>query len=500
MATTFRPYLPDQIFLLPPSLRDWLPEGHLVYFISDVVDRLDLGAFYVRYAGDGRRNAPYHPAMLVKVLIYAYALGVTSSRSIAKRLETDVAFRVLAANNQPSHRTICRFRTRHLSQFVDLFQQVVRVAQAAGLVDFGTLSIDGTKVRANASKRKAMSYGYVAREQQLLRAELARLVAQAEAEDEAEDLAYGEDGRGDELPSELALPAGRASALDRAIAEVAAEQAATSQGGATVDDTGAEGEEASAPVVIREGCTVEGELALRGRKLAKVSEAKVQLEARAAEADKAKGRKPGQDRNPKGGRPYKRSYGVPDPKAQYNFTDPESRIMKTSQEGFQQCYNVQVAVDAKHQLIVQTKVSNQASDTSQLIPMVDAVAQVYGARPTTVLADAGYCSEANLTALEAREIDGYVAIGREGKAQVAVDPDTRPATSRMQAKLKRPDGQAMYKDRKWLSEAPNGWIKRVLGFRQFSVRGLDQVAGEWELLCLGLNLRRMSTMELTWTT
>lgn len=241
---------------------------------------------------------------------------------------------------------------------------------------------------------------------------------------------------------------------------------------------------------------MEGEIALRNRKLSKVTEAKVHLEARQQEADRAKGRKPGQDRNPKGGQSYKRPCGVPDPKAQYNFTDPESRIMKTSQEGFQQCYNAQVAVDAKHQLIVYTEVSNQASDRPQLIPVVDAVEQAYGVRPEVVLADAGYCSEANLTALEARKIDGYIAVGREGKKQADVNPTTRPAASRMQAKLKRPDGRVMYKERKWLSEAPYGWIKRVLGFRQFSVRGLAQVSGEWELLCLALNLRRMSTMQL----
>ena len=471
-ATTFRPYRPNQAFLLPPSMREWRPEGHLVYFISDLVDRLDLRAFFTRYAGDGRRNAPYNPAMLVKGLIYAYAVGVTSSREIAKRLETEVSFRVLAANNPPNHRTICCFRKRHLSHFEDLFQQGVRGAQQAGLVEFGKLSIEGTKVRANASKRKAMSYGYVEREQARLRAEIERLVAEAEVVDEAEDLAYGEEVRGDELPPELASPERRASILTEAVAEMKAQQSAASQGvaaaGEAVIDDGA------APVAIPEGSTVEAEIALRTRKLAK---AKANLEARAEEADKAKGRKPGQDRNPKGGRPYKRPYGAVDPKAQYNFTDLERRIMKTSQDGVQQCYNVQGAVEAKHQLIVQTEVSNQASDQPQLIPVVDAVEQTYGVRPEPVLADAGYCSEANLTALEARKIEGYVAVGREGKKQVDIDSTKRPATSRMQVKLKRPDGKAMYKERKWLSEAPNGWIKRVLGFRQFGAWRMFPASG-----------------------
>ena len=571
MATTFRPYQPDQYFLLPPSMREWLPPNHLVYFIGEVVDRLNLEKFYARYVGDGRRNSPYHPAMMVKILIYGYATGVISSREIARHLETDVAFRVLAANNTPSHRTICRFRKEHLELFQDLFMQVVRVAQKAGLVNMGRLSIDGTKVRANASKRKAMSYQYMEREEKRLEAELKALVAQAEELDAAEDELHGEDRRGDELPEAVVSAADRASVVAEAVAEVeqadAPVQETTSKGdgpaaqpeavctlqkqesaapptaadsesdAATNEDTSeaavkdndealqteaklvasetseahqqavscdaasveeptsASGAEETPGTAIPEGRTVADEIARRQKKLRTITAGKAELEARQDEADRAKGRTPDMERNPKGGRRYKRAFGTPIPRAQVNFTDSESRIMKTSQDGFQQCYNMQVVVDAKHQLIVQTRGTQAANDKEQLIPMLDAVESSYGVQPKTVLADSGYLSESNLTELEARKITGYVALGREGQKQLVKDPRKLPATARMQQLLLSPAGDAQYRKRKWPSEAPNGWIKHVLGFRQFSVRGLKQVSGEWDLVCLGVNLRRMATLQ-----
>ena len=194
---------------------------------------------------------------------------------------------------------------------------------------------------------------------------------------------------------------------------------------------------------------------------------------------------------PRGGQPYKRDYGEPDPKAQSNFTDPERRIMKTSTEGFQQCYNAQVAVDGEHQLIVETDVGAQAADQGQMMPLLDEVQHRFGVEPEVVLADAGYRNETDLVELEKRGIDGHVALGREGKTQAAVDPDTRPATHRMSEKLATPQGRAQYAKSKWLSEAPNGWIKEVLGFRRFSLRGLDKVRGEWDLVCLALNIKRL---------
>ena len=332
MSTTFRPYAPDQMLLLPADLRAWLPEGHLAHHVSDLVDGVDLTAFYAPYAGDGRRNAPYAPRMMVKVLLYAYATGVFSSRGIARKLEEDVAFRVLGAGNFPQHRTLCEFRRRHLSDFKELFVAVVRLARELGLARFGKLSIDGTKVRANASKRKAMSYGRMAKEERRLRGEIeARLAA--------------------------------------------------------------------------------------------IRAAKSRLEAQQRAADDARGRQPDQDRNPKGGPPYKRSYGEPDAKAQSNFTDPESGIMKTSNDGFQQCDNAQVAVDGAHQLVVATEVTANASDQGGVPALLDALAETVGEQPETVLADAGYSNERDLADLETRGIDGYVSLGREGKAARPRDPE-----------------------------------------------------------------------------
>jgi transposase len=434
MPTSFRPYAPGQDLLLPQRLTDWLPEGHLAYFISDVVEELNVSAFYRPYEGDGRRKAPFEPRMMLKVLIYAYATGVFSSRKIARKLEEDVAFRVLGAGNFPKHRTICDFRKRHLKEFKALFLQVVRIARAAELVSLGTIAIDGTKVRANASKHKAMSYGRMRQEEARLEQEIRGLCERAKRADAAEDAQYGRDQRGDELPEELKR---------------------------------------------------------REDRLEKIRAAKARLEANQQEADEARGRHPDDGgRPPSAGRPYKRDFGVPDDKAQSNFTDPESRIMKTS-DGFQQCYNGQIAVDDAHQLIVANTLTNNASDNGQLLGLLDRVEQTTGNRPKRALADAGYRNEADLRALELRECEAFVALGREGNAISRIDPQKTPATQRMAEKLSTAEGKATYARRKHMVEAVNGWIKHVLGFRQFSVRGTEAVDGEWNLVCLALNLRRM---------
>ena len=226
MGTTFRPYQPDQMLLLPQDLREWVPEGHLAHHVSDLVDALDLGAFYAPYKGDGRRNSPYDPRMMVKVLIYAYGTGTFSSRKMAGKLEEDIAFRMLAAGNFPQHRTLCEFRRRHLKDFQAVFAEVVCLARGMGLVGFGRVSVDGTKVRANASKRKAMSYGRMVKEERRLQAEIGALLKRAEAVDEAEDARYGEDARGDELPEELKRREDRLAAIRAAKARLAAEQRA----------------------------------------------------------------------------------------------------------------------------------------------------------------------------------------------------------------------------------------------------------------------------------
>ena len=434
MGTSFRPYSPDQELLLPASLNEWLAEGHLAYFISDVVEELDLSAFYARYEGDGRRKSPFDPRMMLKVLIYAYANGVFSSRKIARKLEEDVAFRVLAADNFPRHRTLCDFRKQHLGAFREVFVQVIQIAREAELIRLGTLAIDGTKIKANASKHKAMSYGRLQEEEARLSKEVDELCGQARAVDEAEDEQFGPAQRGDELPEELQH---------------------------------------------------------RQSRLSKIRAAKAKLEAEQAQADDAKGRHPDDERrSPRGGHNFKRDYGVPDDKAQSNFTDPESRIMKTS-TGFEQCYNGQLAVDGDFQIIVANHQGNNANDNGQLLPVLTDVEAILQAQPERCLADAGYRKESDFQALEAQGIDGSISLGRASKTIDKIDWNRYPATARMAQKLSTPDGKACYSQRKHLVEAVNGWIKNILGFRQFSMRGLAAAKGEWDLVCLALNLRRM---------
>ncbi len=435
MPHHFRPYQPEQPLLLPPDLRDWLSEDHLVYTVSELVDALDLSAFYAPYAQQGSGNLPYAPAMMVKILVYGYATGVLSSRRLAQKLEEDVAFRVLAAGNRPQHRTLCEFRRRHRADFGAVLVAVVQLARDLGLASLTTLVPDGTKVRANASKRKAMSYGRMQQEEARLSAEIEKLQAAAEALDAAEDAQHGLDLRGDEVPVALQRRQSRRAAIRAAQAALEARARAEMQAdppAATPADTPGETPEetpAEPPV-------------------------------------------------------------TPAPKTQYNFTDPESRIMKTSQDGFQQCYNAQIVVDGDSQLIVTTAVSPQASDQGQLPRLLDAVQAHYSHTPTTVLADAGYRNEGDLQDLETRGIDGYVALGRERHTASERRPQG-PATQRMACKLDTPQGHDTYAQRKWLVEAPIGWIKRILGFRQFGMRGLHPVQGEWDLVCLALNVKRL---------
>ncbi len=438
MPTRFRPYTPGQDLLLQPSLRDWLPEGHLAYFIDDVVEELDLSAFYAPYEGDGRRKSPYEPRMMLKVLIYGYATGVFSSRKLSKKLEEDVAFRVLAAENFPQHRTICDFRKRHLADFKAVFVQVIRIAQQAGLVRLGTVAIDGTKVRSNASRHKAMSYKRLRAEEKRLKREIAGLCDIARGTDAEEDRLYGADSRGDELPEELQH---------------------------------------------------------RQARLAKIRDARARLEQAQRESDTARGRHEDDDRRPPSGRgaSYKRDFGVPEDKAQSNFTDPESSIMKTA-AGFQQCYNGQVVVDGDFQLIVANRLTANGSDNGELPGLLDDVEQSLHATPEQLLADAGYRNEKDLAELESRGIDACISLRREGREVGEIDPVRHPATLRMAEKLATAEGKARYAERKWLSEAVNGWIKQVLGFRQFSVRGLSAAGGEWDLVCLATNLRRMQPL------
>ncbi len=432
MPTTFRPCTPDQSFLFPPSPRDWLHEGHLAFFIADTVAALDLQAFYAPYEGDGRRNQPFDPQMMVTVLLYAYATGTFSSRRIARKLEEDVAYRVLAAGNFPAHRTIAEFRQQHLAAFEALFVRVVQIAREAGVVQLGSLAVDGSKIKANASKHKAMSYGRMRKEEQRLRDEIAALLAKANAVDVAEDAAHGPDVRGDELPAELQR---------------------------------------------------------REERLAHIAAAKARLEARQAEEDRQKGRTPDDGRKGRGHKPFARDFGVPPDDAQDNFTDPESRIMKTSY-GFDQCYNGQIAVDEATQLIVATGVTNCAADTAELLPLLDRTQATLGGQPADVLADAGYRGEAIFQALEMREITAYISLGHEVRPAKPPNP-AHVATQRMAARLASDTGRARYRRRKAIVEPVLGWIKEVLGFRRFMMRGLAKARGEWNVVCLAVNLKRL---------
>jgi transposase len=437
MPTTFRPCAPDQSLLFPPSPRDWLPEGHLAFFIADTVAALDLQPFYAAYEGDGRRNQPFDPQMLVTVLLYAYATGTFSSRRIARKLEEDVAYRVLAAGNFPAHRTIAEFRQQHLPAFEALFVQVVHIAREAGVVRLGTLAIDGTKVKASASKHKAMSYGRMRQEDQRLRAEIAALLATADAVDAAEDAAHGPDMRGDELPAEWQR---------------------------------------------------------REERLAKIAAAKARLEARQAEEDRRKGRTPDDRRKGRGTKPFARDFGVPPDDAQDNFTDSESRIMKTS-SGFDQCYNGQLAVDEASQLIVATGLTNCAADHAELLPLIDQAHATLGEHPRDVLADAGYRGEASFQTLEARGITAYISLGHEVRPAKPPNP-THAATQRMAARLASEAGRARYRRRKAIVEPVIGWIKEVLGFRRFSMRGEAKARGEWNVVCLAVNLKRFHRLSM----
>jgi len=427
MAKTYRPYLPEQDFLLPPSLREWLPEDHLAYFVSDLIDHLDLSAITAVYEDEERGYPPYHPVMLTKVLVYGYCVGVFSSRRIQRRLLEDIPFRVLAAGNEPDFRTISDFRKTHLTALQGLFEQVLQMARDLGAARMGRVALDGTKVKANASKHKAMSYQRMGEKQRQLREEVKELLAQAEATDAAEDAEYGADRRGDELPAELQR---------------------------------------------------------RESRLRRIREAKRVLEARAKEAAAAAGQPS--------------DAAKPDPKAQYNFTDPESRIMK-GPDGFVQAYNAQMAVN-EQQLIVGQAVTQETNDKQQLVPMITIVEKQSGDTPTQLLADAGYCSDANLAAVADTTIDAYISTrkqkhgerpGRPGPCPRGPLPKTATRVDRMSRKLHTKAGAAVYAARKAIVEPVIGQIKQARGFRQFLLRGIEKVQGEWSLVCTTHNILKL---------
>ena len=429
MTKTYRPYQPEQDLLLPPSLRDWLPEDHLAYFVSDLVDQLDLSAIYAVYEKDLRGQPPYDPRLMTKLLVYGYCVGVFSARKIEQRVVEDIGFRVLAAGNAPDFRTIADFRKIHRQALEGFFEQVLRMALEVGAVTVGRVALDGSKVKANASKHKAMSYGRM-QEQEAIRKEVRKLLLRAAETDAAEDRRYGRNRRGDELPEELQRHETR---------------------------------------------------------LARIREAKQALEARAREKAGAEDKAVAKAK--------------PEAKEQYNFTDPESRIMKSSSEGFVQAYNAQIAVEPAMQLIVGQAVTQAANDKQQVEPMVEVIEAQSGQRPQEMLADNGYCSEKNLEYLEAakkpeKKIEAYLATGRQKHGERRVSPrgplpQGATRVERMRRKLQTKAGAAIYAARKAIVEPVFGQIKQARGFRRFSLRGLAKVQAEWALVCATHNILKL---------
>ena len=442
MLKTYRPWEPEQSHLFPPSPRDWLPEDHLVYFLLDTVAAIDLAPIFVHSERESRGQPPFHPRLMVSLLLYCYCTGTFSSRRIQARCLTDVACRILVAQDIPDFRTISDFRKIHLKALEGLFVEVLRLGAAAGLVKVGRIALDGTKIQANASRHKAMSYDRMQEEEPRLQQEIAELLQQAQATDEREDAEHGPDRRGDELPAELAR---------------------------------------------------------RQSRLEKIREAKAALEAEAkAKAAAEEARRKAEGKPPSGRDP---SAAEPDPKAQRNFTDPESKIMKVSNKGFDQCGNAQAVVGAE-QIILAADVTDAANDKRQVVPMLNqtcANLDTVGVEEPirTATADSGYYSEPNVECLEDLGIDAYLATERlKHREQIASCPRGRcpadlSAKQRMARKLRTKKGRKIYAQRKGMIEPVFGQIKPARGFRQFLLRGLEKMRSEWRLVCLTHNLLKL---------
>jgi transposase len=460
VSKSFRACDLDQPFFLPPSLQDWLPEEHLARFIADLAMDVDLSLIYGFYGRrDGRGKAAYHPLMMVRILLYGYCLGIMSSRRIERATYEDLAFRFLSADQHPDHDTIAAFRQQHLPALAQLFTQVLQICDKAGLVKLGHVAIDGTKLKANASKHKAMSYVRMEEKEKQLKAEVEKLLAQAAEADATEDDLYGKGMRGDELPAELARRESRLKKI--AEAKAALEQEAR-------------------------------ERAEAGKK---VSEEKLEQRLKKEqEQGKRFGGRPPQVPDPAQARP--------DPTAQRNFTDPESRIMPdgANKGSFVQAYNAQAAVDGQNQIIVAAEITQDTNDKRQLLPMLEQVGRNLGRMPETVTADAGYFSEPALTNEKVKEVDLLVPPDRQ-KQSAAPMPDptasavpvasSRTFPETMRERLRSPEGHAIYKLRKQIVEPVFGQIKEARRIRGFLLRGLGKVQAEWQLICATHNLLKL---------
>jgi len=444
----FKSYCPDQILLLPPDMKQWLPEGDLAYFIMDVVAELDLSAIYNHYSRSRAGQPPYDPRMMTGLILYAYCVGLPSSRKIEAATYQQVPFRVITGDQHPDHDTIAGFRKTHLRALAGLFVHVLQLCQKAGLVKLGHIALDGTKVKANASKHKAMSYDRMDKTLAQLEAEVEQLLAEAQTVDEQEDARYGPGKRIEELPEDLRRRQSRIAKIKQAQQSLE--------------------DEAKAKAQARRQALQEQEEALK-------------------KAGKTRKGKPPQDPS-----------DTPAPKAQRNFTDPDSRIMKDgASQSFEQAYNCQIACDAHAQIIVGTNVTQEANDKQQAKPVIEDVKERTGQTPQKASLDAGYYSDDNVAYLESEGIDGYVATGRQKHGEKIPSaprgriPQNATIKEKMARKLRTVKGRATYAQRKQIVEPVFGQIKEPRGFRRFSLRGLANVSCEWDLISLTHNLLKL---------
>lgn len=439
------PYEIDQLYLLPPDMKSWLPEGHLSFFIIEIVNELNLKRIHKKYKNYNGGRPAYHPVMMTSLLLYSYCTGVFSSREIEKKTYEDVAFRVMAGDKHPDHDTISEFRRKNLRQLSSLFIQVLNICKKAGLVKLGHVAIDGTKMQSNASKHKAMSYGRMLKKEEQLEKEVQTLLENADQVDSKEDKLYGKGIRGDELPEYFKNTAKRLEKIKAAKAILEKE----------------------------------------AKKLS-VTKKKEYLQKKKDYEDRG-GR----------GRPPTPPSDKPADKKQYNFTDPESRIMKSrGKDNFLQGYNCQAAVDEENQIIVAASTTQEANDKNQLIPVLSLVKKNTNKNPKTVTADAGYFSEKNIEDIRKKNVNAYIATGKIKHGEKIPFTKGRPkddATVRdlMHRKLNTKSGKKIYSKRKHIVEPVFGNIKEIRKFRRFSFRGLRKCSQEWDLLCISHNLLKL---------